>query len=256
MTDHPASSQRCPSTRDPRHGGSASRRRFLVTGAAGLAVSAFAGCLGVGGSSDGGGPDENSGTPIAEHAAATAIDAQPSRGPDPLEAPATLIAFEDPSCARCRAFEEEVVPELNSHIEAGTLAFVARTYPVVYPWGKPATQALEATYARVEDESAPAAAFWGLFDHYFATQDAFSEENALSRTETWLAENTDLDAAAVVADAEAKKFDDAVQTDLDAGDAAGADGTTPSLFMFRDGEYRTKAQGSVSYDVVAGALEL
>jgi protein-disulfide isomerase len=252
MTDGPASSQRHPSTRDRRSGASASRRRFLATGAAGLAVSALAGCLGVGGSNT----DGNDGTPIAEHAAATAVAAQPSRGPDPLEAPATLIAFEDPSCARCRAFEENVVPELNAHIEAGTLALVARTYPVVYPWGEPATQALEATYARVEEGVAPAATVWGLLDHYFADQDAFSEGTVLSRTEAWLGENTDLDAAAVVADAEAKKFDDAVQTDLDAGDAAGAGGTTPSLFMFRDGEYRTKAQGSVSYDVVAGALEL
>ncbi|MFC4357529.1 DsbA family protein [Halobium salinum] len=257
MRDDPSRSQSAPSS---------TRRRLLAAGGAGLTLSGLAGCLGMGGGGgDGGGNGSGgsegsggggSGTPIAEHDAATAIDAQPSRGPDPLDAPATLIAFEDPSCSRCRAFETNVVPKLEADIEAGNLAFVSRTYPVVYPWGKPATQALEATYARVENEEAGADAYWGLFDHYFAEQDAFSADNVLSRTESWLAENTDLDAAAVVADAEAKEFDDAVQTDLDAGDAAGANGTTPSLFLFRDGTYRTKAQGSVSYDVIASALEL
>jgi hypothetical protein len=31
---------------------------------------------------------------------------------------------------------------------------------------------------------------------------------------------------------------------------------TPTLFMFRDGEYRTEASGSVSYDLVTNALNL
>jgi protein-disulfide isomerase len=239
---------------------SRTRRRLLTTGGAALAAGA-AGCLGSG-SGSGSTPDPGqggSGTPIAEHAAANGLDGQPYRGPDPTDAPATLIAFEDPSCARCRAFERQVVPELRGDVEAGRLSLVARNYPVVYPWGKPATQALEAVYARSDDggdgEEA-IRAYWGLFDHYFAEQDAFSEGNVLSRTESWLAANSELDAEAVVADAEAEAYDDAVQTDLDAGDAAGADGVTPSLFLFRDGRYRTKARGSVSYDVIAGALGL
>jgi protein-disulfide isomerase len=226
---------------------SSTRRRLLATGVAGLAAGA-SGCLGSG--SDG----TDSGAPIAEHAAGNGLDGQPVRGPDPTEAPATLIAFEDPSCARCRAFERQVVPKLEGDIEAGRLSLVARNYPVVYPWGEPATQALEAVYAR--DGEAATRAYWGLLDHYFAEQDAFSEENVLSRTESWLADGSDLDAGPLVADAESKAHDGAVQTDLDAGDAAGADGVTPSLFLFRDGRYRTKAQGSVSYDVIAGALGL
>lgn len=226
------------------------RRDVLGIGTAGLA--GFAGCLGAvggGGGNDGadGGP---SGQSLAEHAAATDVEAQPSLGPNPLEATATIVAFEDPSCARCRAFEQNVVPELQSDIDAGTLSLVSRTYPVVYPWGKPAVQALEATYNRDKG------VFWGLFNHYFDEQDRFSTDNVLNRTRTWLSSNTDLDADAVVSDAEAKTFDSDVQADLTAGDNAGADGVTPSLFLFRDGTYRTKAQGSVSYDVLAGALGL
>jgi predicted DsbA family dithiol-disulfide isomerase len=78
----------------------------------------------------------------------------------------------------------------------------------------------------------------------------------LDRTRQWLSENTDLDADAVVADAETEAFDDAVQADLNAGDEAGANGVTPSLFLFRDGQYQTVAQGSVSYDVLANTLGL
>lgn len=246
---------------DPR----VARREILTLGAAGLL--GLAGCLGgvssdgsagggdAGGSDDGGTGSgttngESSSQSLADHPAAANLDAQPSLGPDPFDAPATIIAFEDPSCTRCRAFEQNVVPKLQSDIESGTLSFVVRTYPVIYPWGKPAVQALEATYARDED------AFWGLFHHYFETQPEFSTDNVLDRTATWLAANTDLDADAVVADAEAKKFDDAVQADLTAGDEAGANGITPSLFLFRDGTYRTVARGSVSYDVIAGTLEL
>lgn len=98
---------------------SSTRRRLLATGVAGLAAGA-SGCLGSG--SDG----TDSGAPIAEHAAGNGLDGQPFRGPDPTEAPATLIAFEDPSCARCRAFERQVVPKLEGDVEAGRLSLVAR----------------------------------------------------------------------------------------------------------------------------------
>jgi protein-disulfide isomerase len=219
-----------------------SRRDVLAVGAAG--VAGLAGCLG---GASGSGDSQQS---LSEHPAATDIGAQPHLGPNPLDARATIIAFEDPSCARCRAFEQQVVPKLRSDIDAGTLSLVSRTYPVVYQWGKPAVQALEATYDRSED------AYWELFAHYFDEQDAFSADNVLERTGRWLSSNSDLDADAVVADAEAKTFDAAVQADLTAGDEAGADGVTPSLFLFRDGQYQTVARGSVSYDVLANTLGL
>ncbi|WP_313691468.1 DsbA family protein [Halorarum halobium] len=160
------------------------------------------------------------------------------------------MAFEDPSCPTCRRFERQTGSRLrDGPLADGRLRFVVRTYPIIYPWGEPATQALEATYAREAD------AFWGLFDHYFARQDDFDGDNVLDRTRDWLDANTDLDADAVVADAEAEAYDDAVQADLDAGEAAGAD-RTPTLYMFRDGTYHTVASGVVSYDTVAAALEL
>lgn len=223
------------------------RRTFLAAVAAG-AGAGLAGCLG--GAS---GPEETDGGtasgPFGGHGGTEGIDEQPYLGPAPGAATGTIVAFEDPSCTRCRRFEAQTVPKIRSElVEPGDATFVFRGYPVVYPWGKPATQALEAAYARDE------AAHWALLHHYFATQDEFSTDNVLDRTEQFLADETDLDAAAVVDDAAEEAYDDQVQLDLDAGDAGGADGVTPTVVLFRDGEYQTKARGSVSYSVVESAL--
>jgi protein-disulfide isomerase len=186
------------------------------------------------------------------HPATTGIDDEPVLG-TLGEATATVVAFEDPSCPTCRRFERNAGARIRDElVPAGDVAFVGRSIPIIYPWGKPAVQALEATYARSAD------AFWALFEHYFAAQEAFSGagvDEVLPRTERWLAGNTDLDAAAVVADAAAEAYDGAVTEDLDAAEAAGVS-RTPTLFLFRGGEFRTEASGSVSFDLVTSALEL
>lgn len=234
-----------------------SRRRFL---AAVGATAGLAGCLGSVESGDGGngsdgedgGGDGNGGggQSLADHPGAAELADQPRLGPDPAEATGVIVAFEDPSCTRCRAFERDTMPKIRSElVDSGDVAVVFRGYPVVYPWGKPATQALESTFARSAD------AHWALADHYFERQPEFDSDNVLSKTRAFLAAETDVDADAVVADAESKAHDDAVQADLAAGENADVD-ITPTLLLFRDGEYRTRATGSVSVDVVAGALGL
>jgi protein-disulfide isomerase len=242
------------------------RRQVVIASAAAIA-GATAGCLGgstggdaegTGGSGGGqSGTDAGGGAPttaadartLDTHPAARDLDAQPALGP--ADASATIVAFEDPSCPRCRAFEQNTVPRIRRElVDAGRARFVARTYPVIYEWGRPAVQALEATFARSDE------AFWRLFEHYFAEQDSFETDNVLPRTETWLADNTALDAAAVVADAEAGAYDDAVQVDLAAGEAASVGRTTPTVFLFRDGAYVTRAGGSVSFELITSALSL
>lgn len=221
------------------------RRTFLV--ACGCAGATLAGCQGQN-------PNGDGGQSLSDHAAARNLDAQPRRGPDPTEATGVIVAFEDPSCTRCRAFERTVVPKIRSNlVDPGDAALVFRGYPVVYDWGEPAVHALEATYAR------DVSAFWSLVDHYFENQQEFRSAGAgevYPRTRSFLADRTDLDAEAVVTDAEGGAVDDAVQTDLDAGMDAGAGQTTPHVFLFRDGEYRTKAAGSISYDAISSALQL
>ena len=249
-------------------------RRAVLAGTGALSLAAVAGCLGGGATSSGGGSgdggsagdgmggsggDSGSGATtttsdaqtLENHPAAAGIEDQPLLGPDPFEAEAVIVDFSDPSCPTCRRFEEDVVPRIESElVDPGRAAFVFRGYPVIYPWGEPATQALESTYARSAD------AFWALKDFYYAEQSSFDTDNVLSRTGEFLAENTDLDADGVVADAESEAHGDAVQADLDAGQAAGAGRTTPHLFLFRDGRFVTKAAGGVSYSVISNALGL
>jgi protein-disulfide isomerase len=231
-------------TDDPT--GRTTRRTVLAGGVSMLG----AGCLGSGGG-NGGGDEGSSDTPtLADHPVGGDLDAQPRLGPDPGTAAGTIVAFEDPSCPRCAAFEKQTVPKIKSElVDPGDATYVVRTAPLVYPWGEPAIHALEATYARDAD------AFWALLAHYFDEQDAFDTGNVLDRTETFLSGETAVDGAAVVADAESGASDDAVRTDVDVAEAADVSGT-PTVFLFRDGEYRTRVTGSVSFDLVRQSLGL
>jgi predicted DsbA family dithiol-disulfide isomerase len=57
----------------------------------------------------------------------------------------------------------------------------------------------------------------------------------------------------VIADVESDAVQSAIDTDLAAADAAEVRGT-PTIFMYRDGEYQTNASGPVSFDVVTRVL--
>ncbi|WP_336336909.1 DsbA family protein [Haloarcula brevis] len=211
------------------------RRRFLTLSGVGV-VGAVAGCSG----------DAGTGESIDDHPAAAGLDAQPRRGELGGH---VVLAFEDPSCPTCRRFHENTVPAIRENIVGtGKGAYVVRTYPVIYPWGEPATQALESTFAR------DSGAFWALFGHYFAEQSSFDPDNVLARTATFLTEETDLDGEAVASDARERVHDDAVQADVQAAENAGLGETTPIILLFDDGEFVTKVNGSVSYDLIAEAL--
>jgi protein-disulfide isomerase len=260
------------------------RRDALATGAVSLAgLAGLAGCTGgASGGNDGSGSDDgstggdgsidaDSATPTATstptqtpvpggrvavgadalggHEAAQGIEGQPILG-DVAAARGVVVAFEDPSCPRCATFERRTARRIRDElVPAGDAALVSRTVPIVYQWGEPAVAALEAVFAR------DATAFWRLLEFYFIAQSGLSSENVLDRTESYLAEETDLDAAGVLVDVESGASADAIDVDLAAADAAGVRGT-PTVFLFRDGEYRTKASGSVSYELVTGALGL
>lgn len=230
------------------------RRRFLQTvGAGGLLASA--GCLGSGSGGGGGsggssgGESTDNGETLDTHPAGRGITDAPTLGPDPAEAASVLVAFEDPSCSTCQRFETGAYPKIKSNlVDTGEAAFVYRPYPIVYQWGKPAVQAMEATHARDTD------AFWALKEHYYAEQESFTTENVLPETKAFLSSETDVDAAGVVADAEASAYDETVQATLDAGETAGAT-ATPSVFLFSDGAFVTKVVGAKPYSVYRDALE-
>jgi protein-disulfide isomerase len=221
-------------------------RRGILLGVGSISTVAVAGCLG---GNDG--ETDAEGTPISEHPVSRDIGAWPNRGPNPVEAPATLVVLDDPSCSRCAAFHQNAISELTTnYVSSGDLSIAIRPYPVVYDWGEPAAHALEATIDREE------AVFWELLDHYFETQSAFDASNVLDRTETWLDDNTDLDAAAVVDDAREEAFADRIESTLEAGEEAGAGDITPATFAFSDGELQTSLNGSQSVDTIETVLGL
>lgn len=253
------------------------RRRQLLGALGAAGVTGLAGCTGDGGDGGGGGAGSDgsdggasggdggsgatpttTGTPWTppDHESLPGLDAQPVLGPTPGEAPGLVVAFEDPSCTVCQRFERNTWPELESELVAtGKVSFVYRVMPITYPWGKPATQALESTYAfaREAGQDRDAPAFWGLKDTYYAERERFASGDALAETEAYLASETELDAAAVIEAAREKRHDDAVQADLAAGNEAGVR-ATPTFFLFRDGEFETTIRGAQSYNVFATAL--
>lgn len=69
--------------------------------------------------------------PGIDHPAAAALASQPALGP--ADAPALIVAFEDPSCRTCRRFENQSFPTLKrEYVDAGSLRFVYRVFPVVF----------------------------------------------------------------------------------------------------------------------------
>jgi protein-disulfide isomerase len=244
------------------------RRRQLLGALGAAGATGLAGCTddgggdpGSDGSSNGGSDDgrgSGTGTPwgLPDHASLPGLDAEPVVGPPPGEAPGLVVAFEDPSCTVCQRFERNTWPKLESELVAGgEVSFVYRVMPITYQWGKPATQALESTYAfaREAGQDRDAPAFWGLKDAYYTERERFASGDTLAETEAYLASETDLDAAAVVAAAREKRHDAAVQADLAAGNEAGVS-ATPTFFLFREGEFRTVIRGAQSYDIFATAL--
>lgn len=234
------------------------RRGFLATGVA----LALAGCTedggdgesGATGSPTDGSPTTQPARTLETHPAAQDLDVQPTLGPDPAEATGVVVAFEDPSCPTCARFEREVVPQLRAElVEPGTLSYVFRGYPVIYPWGEQGTRALEAVYDR------DPATHWTLATHYFENQNDFRGADpavVYDRTEAFLSSETDLDATATLDAARNGEFDAPVTTDFEAGQAAGAGFTTPHLFLFRDGEFRTKSAGYTPLSTIKSVLEV
>jgi protein-disulfide isomerase len=218
------------------------RRKLLGGGVVGLGalVGGFALSGGFGG--------DSTGPALAAHPAATGLENQPTLGPSPAEADGTIIAFEDPSCSSCARFERGTFPQLKSDlIDTDSVAFVFRGIPVVFDWGKPAILALEATYARTPD------AFWALKAFYYRSQGKIGSQNVRDVTRQFLADQTDVDATAVLEDVDSGTHGDAVEADLQASQDAGVRGT-PTFFLFRDGSFVTELVGPQSYTVFKNAL--
>ncbi|SIR73589.1 Thioredoxin [Haladaptatus litoreus] len=185
-----------------------------------------------------------------DHPSTSGIFDEPTRGPTPFSADATLIIFDDPSCPNCLHFEQKTYPKLKrNYVDAGKLSLVYRSYPVLEEWGVRATYALEATYGRDEKS------FWDLKEFYFDNQDSFTTNNVFSKTEQYINKNTSISGQAVVRDAQSKAQKAQIQEDLSIGGKADVRGT-PTFFAFRSDEYVTDIVGRQSYSIFKNVLGL
>lgn len=228
-------------------GVSVSRRTLLGGGAAGLVV-AVGGVVATG--ALGGGGNGSANASLDDHPAASGLGSQPTLGPAPTDADGTIIAFEDPSCPSCARFELGTFPKLKERlVDTGAVSFVFRGIPVVRPWGDPAVLALEATYARDE------AAFWSLKEFYYRSQSNLDGQTVESETRQFLADQTDVDAGAVLSDVDGATHRDAVDADRQSSRRAGVRGT-PTFFLFEGDSFVTDIVGPQPYSVFKNALGL
>lgn len=210
------------------------RRRTFLAGCTGT-VAALAGCTG----------GEQS---LDEHPASTALDAQPTLGPTPGTAEGTIIAFEDPSCPSCARFDRDTFPELKANlVDPGDVSFVFRAIPVVESWAEPAVLAMESVHDRDE------AALWTLKEFYFRNQRRIDGSTVREETRRFLADETDLDADAVLQDVDRQAHGDEVETNLRTARDADVGGT-PTFFLFDAGSFVTDLVGQQEYGVFENSL--
>ncbi|WP_331234400.1 DsbA family protein [Natronorarus salvus] len=199
------------------------------------------------GDGDGG---ETDNTPSGS-AAARDVMVQPRMG-DPAEATATIVEFTDPACDVCRSFHARTFPQVVEElVEPGDAAYVARVYPTGRGiWPEVASKALLATWDQQGE------VFWELLHFYFQNQNSLNRNNIDDRTREFLAEFDGVDGDEVVQAARGGEYDEAFDVNVSAGQNAGTGRTTPSFYLFRDGQYVTRVTGHQNVRVFRSALEL
>ncbi len=211
-----------------------------------MLAASLAGCLGNGDGTDGG----NGGSEIEDHPALEAADGTPQLGPQPTDAEAVVVAFDDPSCSSCATFAAETFPQLrDGPIENGRVSYLGRLLPWVDPdWSRPAINALYAVH-EADQES-----FWELKNRYYDAQNELDEGSVREWTETEV-ETLSVDTESAIEAMDDGRYDDridAAETTAEESDVT----VVPSFVLFSDGEYVTTVVGPQSYDVFEGALDL
>lgn len=222
------------------------RRTFSAS----VLAASLAGCLGNGANGDGTSGDSDGGSEIEDHPSLVAADGIPQLGPQPTDAEAVVVAFDDPSCSSCATFAAETFPQLrDGPIENGRVSYLSRLLPWVEPdWSRPAINALYAVH-EADQES-----FWELKNRYYDAQNELDEGSVREWTEAEI-ETLSVDAESVLESMEDDRYDDRI--DAAETSAEGSDVTVvPSFVLFSDGEYVTTVIGPQSYDVFEGALDL
>ncbi|WP_192498527.1 DsbA family protein [Halorussus halophilus] len=184
------------------------------------------------------------------HPAAKNIGLEPTAGKFPDQTKATIVEFQDASCAICQRFDAQTFPMLYSNlIQTGKVTFVSRDYAHTHDWAEQATRALNSTYARRRNT------YWKLKSWYYANQGKFTTDNILDKTYTFVSEETQVNADAVIHDVKNEAYDEIYKADEQARKKANVNGT-PVFFLFKDGEFVTRFTGNQSYSVFKNSLGL
>lgn len=143
------------------------------------------------------------------------------------DAPVLIEVYEDFQCPACRIYSNEVEPLVTeNHVASGEVYYVFRQFPFLDDRapGKESDQAANASMCASEQGR-----FWDYHDILFANwngenQGSFSDKRLLA-----FAETLELDMEAFTACFEQNRYQDQIQADLAAGDAAGVQGTPTVL---------------------------
>ena len=178
----------------------------------------------------------------ASAAQVSSYENQPTLGED--SAPVKMILFENFLCEHCKAFEEEVFPQVKrDYIDTGKV----EAYYVNLAWGTEdaTTAALAGECAYRQNEPA----FWEFKTAVYRAQGGEGERWATLDKLVSIAEGVDgLDAQALRSCVEEERYQDEVQRDLEIADLVGVQGT-PSIIV---GDQGFEGPG---YSVLKRAIE-
>ena len=200
----------------------------------------------------------NTTTPPTNALVQVSIDAS-----DPVmgdaKAPLTIIEFSDPSCPFCGAaagFNQEVIQYLQQKDatwiapEPGIITDFVKTGKAklifkYYPGHGTGAEAMKLALCANEQSK-----FWEAHDIFFSNQDKMNDTAAL---EGLMGNIAGIDATKLKACYDAKKYDDALQADIDAGQAAGMQGT-PSFYIGTEKAGYKAVVGAQSYKTLQATL--
>ena len=168
----------------------------------------------------------------------------PGAGNDPrskgkADAPVTIVEFSDFQCPFCSRWVLQTYPTLEKdYIDTGKVQLQFRDFPLaqIHPNAQGAAVASRC--------AAEQGAYWEMHDKLFGSQDEWSGLPDPKEAFGGYASALGLDQAAFAACLTSGKFDQAIQDDLQAGQAAGVNGT-PSFLI--NGELLVGAQPAEAF---------
>jgi protein-disulfide isomerase len=186
--------------------------------------------------------DDNSSDNIT-HPSYKNIDKIPYKGEK--EASKKIVAFEDPSCPYCAKFHNNTFPKFEEYFEDESLQYYYRVIPIIKEWSYPASTTLMSIYLNEPEE------FWDTIDFYYNTEitnNNYNDKirsyinNNIESSVNNLRENRD-EAGKIVEENSQIARDSRVSS-------------TPTFFLFEDGEFKNSIVGSQNFSVFKSILNL